>query len=87
MPLMSIKPGLTFEIWVIDFVGPFPKQSHRTRAIYIIIVIEYVAKWEKVEPIVSYTKEVASKFIYENIITIFGSPIPLISDIGTHFIN
>ena len=29
----------------------------------------------------------AAKFIYENIITIFGCPLTLISDQGTHFIN
>jgi transposase InsO family protein len=30
---------------------------------------------------------VATKFIYENIITWFGCPLNLISDQGTHFIN
>ena len=24
MPLISVNPSLTFEIWAIDFVGPFP---------------------------------------------------------------
>ena len=24
MPLISVNPSLTFEIWAIDFIGPFP---------------------------------------------------------------
>ena len=35
----------------------------------------------------SCTKDVATKFIYENIITRFGCPLTLISDQGTPFIN
>jgi hypothetical protein len=30
---------------------------------------------------------VAKKFIYESIITIFGCPLTLINDQGTHFVN
>ena len=49
--------------------------------------MEFVTKWAKAELVYSCTKEVAAKFIYENIITIFGCPLTLISDQGTHFIN
>jgi hypothetical protein len=87
MPLLPISPSLTFETWAIDFIGPFPKQGKRTRARYIITVVEYVIKWEEAKLVHSCTKEVATKFIYENIITRFGCPLTLISDQGTHFIN
>jgi len=50
-------------------------------------VVEYVTKWEEVELVESCTKEVAARFIYENIITRFGYPMILISDQGTHFLN
>ena len=56
MPLMSINPSLTFEIWAIYFVGPIPKPSHGIGARYIITALEYVAKWGKEEPIESCTK-------------------------------
>ena len=46
-----------------------------------------MTKWEEAEPVYSCTKEVASKFIYTNIITRFGCHLTLISDQGTHFIN
>lgn len=53
----------------------------------IITTVEYLTKWVEAEPIETYTKEVAIKFIYENIIERFVCPLTLISDQGTHFVN
>ena len=49
--------------------------------------MEYVTKWVEAEPVDTCSSEIATKFIYENIITRFGCPLTLISDQGTHFIN
>ena len=87
MPLISVNPSLTFEIWAIDFMGPFPIPAKRTGARYIITAVEYVTKWAKAEPVNTCSSEIAAKFIYENIITRFGCPLTLINDQGTHFIN
>ena len=87
MPLISVNPSLTFEIWTIDFIGPFPKLAKRTGARYIIIAVKYVTKWAEAEPVDMCSSEIAAKFVYENIITIFGCPLILISDQGRHFIN
>lgn len=87
MPLISINPSLPFEIWAIDFVGPFPKRAKRAKARYIIIAVEYLTKWAEAQPIETCMKEVATKFIYENIITRFGCPLTIISNQGTHFVN
>ena len=78
---------MTFEICAIDFIGPFPIPAKRTGMRYIITAIEYVTKWEEAEPVDTCSSEIAAKFIYENIISIFGFPITLISDQGSHFIN
>ena len=78
---------MTFEIWAIDFIGPFPIPAKRTIARYIITTVEYVTKWAEAEPVDACSSEIAAKFIYENIITIFGCPITLISDQGSHSIN
>ena len=51
MPLISVKPSLTFEIWAIDFTGPFPIPSKRIGARYIINGVEYVTKWEEAKPV------------------------------------
>ena len=87
MSLIPLNPTLTFETRAIDFIGPFPRLVYRIGARYIVTVVEYVTKWVEEEPAVSCTKEVDSNFIYQNIITIFGCPITLISDRGKHFIN
>ena len=78
---------MTFEIWAIDFIGPFPIPAKRTGVRYIITAVEYVTKWAEAELVDTCSSEIAAKFIYENIITRFGCPLTLISDQGTHFIN
>ena len=87
MPLIPVNPILTFEIWAIDFIGPFPIPAKRTGARYIITAVEYVTKWAEAEPVNTCSSEIAAKSIYENIITRFGCLITLINDQGTHFIN
>ena len=87
MPLISANPSLTFKIWAIDFIGPFPIPARKTGACYIITTVENVTKRAEARPIETCSSEVASKFIYENIITIFGCQLTLISDQGSHFIN
>jgi hypothetical protein len=46
-----------------------------------------ITELAKVEPVENCTKEIDEKFIYENIITMFGFLVTIISDQGTHFIN
>ena len=87
MSLISVNPSLTFEIWAIDFIGPFLIPAKRIGARYIITVVEYVTKWVEEEPVDTCSSEIVAKFIYENIITRFGCPITLINDQGSHFIN
>ena len=85
--MILVNPSLTFKIWAIDFIGPFPIPAKGTRARYIITTVKYVTKWAEAEPVDTCSSEIATKFIYENIITRFGYPLTLISDQGTHFIN
>ena len=80
IPLISVNPSLTFEIWAIEFIGPFPIPEKRIGVRYIITVVEYVTKWVEVEPVDTCFSEIDTKFIYENIITRFGCPLTLISD-------
>ena len=87
IPLISINPSLTFEIWAIDFIIPFSAPAKKLGARYIITAVEYVTKWAEEEPAKTYSSEIAAKFIYENIITRFSCPLTLISDQGSHFVN
>ena len=60
IPLISLNPSLTFEIWAIDFIGPFPIQTKRIGARYIIIAVEYVTKWAEAEPVDTCSSEIAA---------------------------
>ena len=83
IPLYSMNPSLPFGIFTIYFLGPFHKRVKRIGEMYIITSIDYLTKLVEENPIDSFTKDVASRFIYENIITRFGCPISLISYQGT----
>ncbi|GJT45632.1 reverse transcriptase domain-containing protein [Tanacetum coccineum] len=42
MPLNNIQVCEIFDVWGIDFMGPFPK-SHKFE--YILVAVDYVSKW------------------------------------------
>ncbi|GKD94888.1 reverse transcriptase domain-containing protein [Tanacetum coccineum] len=46
MPQNSIQVSEIFDIWGIDFMGPFPK-SHKFE--YILVAIDYMSKWAEAE--------------------------------------
>ncbi|XP_021765940.1 uncharacterized protein K02A2.6-like [Chenopodium quinoa] len=84
MPLNNILEVELFDVWGIDFMGPFP-YSHENR--YILVVVDYVSKW--VEAIATPTNDarMVSKFFKKIIFPRFGIPRVLISDRGTHFLE
>ena len=72
MPLISVNPSLTFKIWVINFIGPFPVLDRRSRACYIRTTVKYVTKCVEAEPVETFSSEVAAKFIYEILLLDLG---------------
>ena len=42
MPLQGILVVLLFDVWGIDFMGPFPSSFWN---LYILLVVDYVSKW------------------------------------------
>ncbi|GJS06106.1 putative nucleotidyltransferase, ribonuclease H [Tanacetum coccineum] len=46
MPLTNIQVCEIFDIWGIDFMGPFPK-SHKFE--YILVAVDYVSKWAEAQ--------------------------------------
>ena len=81
---MSLQP---FEKWAIDFVGPIQPPGKKMGARYIIIAMEYLARWAEVQPIKDCTRTTTTKFLFEYVLTRFGCPDILMSDCGTHFLN
>ena len=84
MPLSNIIEVELFDVWGIDFMGPFPPSYGQ---LYILLVVDYVSKW--VEAIATPTNDarVVVKFLHKNIFSRFGTPRAIISDEGTHFCN
>ena len=42
MPLTNILEVEVFDVWGIDFMGPFPPSFGN---FYILVVVDYVSKW------------------------------------------
>jgi len=84
MPLNLILEIELFDIWVIDFMGPFPSSFENQ---YILLVVDYVSKWVEAIPRKTIDNKIIVKFLKENIFSRFGTPRAIISDNDTHFYN
>ncbi|KAL1290734.1 hypothetical protein AAHE18_20G150300 [Arachis hypogaea] len=84
IPQQGILEIELFDVWGIDFMGPFPPSYSNT---YILVAVDYVSKW--VEAIATPTNDTKTvlKFLQKHIFSRFGVPRVLISDGGTHFCN
>ena len=84
MPLNGILEVELFDVWGIDFMGPFPSSGGNR---FILVAIDYVSKW--VEAIASPTADSATvrKLFQKIIFPRFGIPRIVISDGGSHFVN
>ncbi|XP_028795333.1 uncharacterized protein LOC114750864 [Neltuma alba] len=84
MPLNNILEVELFDVWGIDFMGPFPKSLNQE---YILVAVDYVSKWVEATACVSSDAKTVIKFLKKNIFTRFGAPRAIISDGGSHFCN
>ena len=84
MPLNPISVVDIFDVWGIDFMGPFPTSFGYS---YILVGVDYVSKWVEEIPCKTNDHRVVLKFLKENIFARFGVPKAIISDEGTHFYN
>ncbi|XP_057520824.1 uncharacterized protein LOC130801081 [Amaranthus tricolor] len=82
MPLNNILEIEVFDVWGVDFMGPFPSFYANK---YIFLAVDHVSKW--VEAIASPTNDVrvVTKFFKKHIFPRFGISWVLISDGGKHF--
>ena len=68
-------------------MGPFKPAAARTGNKYILVATDYFTKWVEVKALWENTATVPAKFLYEYIWCLYGCPIELISDQGSHFLN
>ncbi|WJZ87576.1 hypothetical protein VitviT2T_006946 [Vitis vinifera] len=84
MPLNPILIVDVFDVWGINFMGPFLISFGHS---CILVGVDYVSKWVEAIPCRSNDHKVVLKFLKENIFSRFGVPKAIISDGGTHFCN
>nr|GFA83929.1 reverse transcriptase domain-containing protein [Tanacetum cinerariifolium] len=83
MPQNSIQVCEIFDVWGIDFMGPF-SSSRRNK--YILVVVDYLSKWVEAKALPTNDARVVCKFL-KSLFARFGAPRAIISDSGTNFFN
>ena len=84
MPLTNIQAVEIFDVWGIDFMGPFPSSYG---FLYILLAVDYVSKWVEAKATRTNDSKVVAGFVQSNIFSRFGMPRMIISDGGSHFCN
>ncbi|GJW35125.1 reverse transcriptase domain-containing protein [Tanacetum coccineum] len=60
MPLTNVIVSEVFDIWCIDFMGPFPSSRNNK---YILVAVDYVSKWVEAEALPTNNARVVVKFL------------------------
>nr|GEY96645.1 reverse transcriptase domain-containing protein [Tanacetum cinerariifolium] len=83
MPQNAMQVCEIFDVWGIDFMGPFPSLRWNK---YILVAVDYLLKWIKAKALPINDTRVVCKFL-KSLFARFGTPCAIISDRGTHFFN
>nr|GEX31893.1 reverse transcriptase domain-containing protein [Tanacetum cinerariifolium] len=83
MPQNSIQICEIFDVWGIEFMGPFPSSRGNK---YILVAVDYLSKWVEAKALPTNDARVVCKFL-EYLFARFGTPRAIISDRGTPFCN
>nr|GEU40772.1 reverse transcriptase domain-containing protein [Tanacetum cinerariifolium] len=73
----------SFYKWGINIAGPFSKGPSKVK--FLIVAIDCFTKWIKAKPLATITGNQVKKFVWDNIVCIFGLPREIISDNGKQF--
>nr|GEY04776.1 reverse transcriptase domain-containing protein [Tanacetum cinerariifolium] len=76
MPHNSIQVCEIFDVWGIDFMGPFPSSKGNK---YILVAVDYLSKWVEVKALPTNDARVVVKFL-KSLFFRFGTPKAIISD-------
>ncbi|GKA51192.1 reverse transcriptase domain-containing protein [Tanacetum coccineum] len=83
VPQNYIQVCEIFDVWGIDFMGPF-RSSNINK--YILVAIDYVSKWVEAQAFPTSDARNVVTFL-KRLFVRFGIPKALFSDRGTHFCN
>ncbi|GJY72404.1 reverse transcriptase domain-containing protein [Tanacetum coccineum] len=82
MPQNAIQVCEIFDVWGIDFMGPFPSLRGNK---YILKAVDYLSKWVEANALPTNDARVVVKFL-KSLFAQFGTPRAIISDRGTYFL-
>nr|GEY04278.1 reverse transcriptase domain-containing protein [Tanacetum cinerariifolium] len=83
MPQNFIQVCEIFDVWGIDFMGPFLSSRGDK---YILVAIDYLSKWVEAKALPTNDARVVCKFL-KILFARFGTPRAIISDRGMYFYN
>ncbi|GKA69074.1 reverse transcriptase domain-containing protein [Tanacetum coccineum] len=83
MPQNAIQVCEIFDVWGIDFMGPFLSSRGNK---YILVAVDYLSKWVEAKALPTNDARVVVKFL-KSLFARFGTPRAIISDHGIHFCN
>ncbi|GKE43811.1 reverse transcriptase domain-containing protein [Tanacetum coccineum] len=83
MPQNAIQVFEIFDVWGIDFMGPFLSSRGNK---YILVAVDYLWKWVEAKVLPTNDARVVVK-ILKSLFARFGTPRAIISDRGTHVYN
>nr|GEU75704.1 reverse transcriptase domain-containing protein [Tanacetum cinerariifolium] len=83
MPQNSIQVCEIFDVWGIDFMGPFSSSRGNK---YILMAVDYLSKWVEEKALHTNDAQVVCKFL-KSLFARFGTPHTIINDRSTHFCN
>nr|GFB71953.1 reverse transcriptase domain-containing protein [Tanacetum cinerariifolium] len=83
MPQNFIQICEIFDVWGIEFMGPFPSSKENK---YILVAVDYLSKWVEAKALPTNDARVVVKFL-KSLFSRFRTPKAIISDRGTQFCN
>lgn len=69
--------------WHLDLIGPYTTSTSGNK--YGIVAIDSVSKWPEAGAIPSKTADNVKKWVWDNIITRYGTPQEIVTDNGSEF--
>ena len=84
MSLQGVLVVQIFDVWGIDFMGPFLPSFGN---LYIILPMDYVSKYVEAIACLRNDANAVVGFVQRTILNRYGAPRTIISDEGSHFSN
>ncbi|GJU73382.1 reverse transcriptase domain-containing protein [Tanacetum coccineum] len=81
MPQNAIQVCEIFDLWGIDFMGPFPSSRGNK---YILVAVDYLSKWVEAKALPTNDARVVVKFL-KSLFSRFGAPRAIYALVGHFF--